>query len=144
MQMTPKQLNFVDEYLVDFNASRAAVMAGFSPHTAKVQGSRLLTNVNVKALVMQRQNEASQRLQVTRDDVVSALMAVAEKACDDKQPMVAIAAMKEVSKMLGFYPQRASKSGHANESVRQNRLIEEMSDQELLDLVKRDTKANLF
>jgi len=140
MQMTPKQLLFVNEYLVDFNASRAAVMAGFSPHTAKVQGSRLLTNVNVKALVMQRQNEASQRLQVTRDAVVLALMAVAEKACEDKQPMVIIAAMKEVSKMLGFYPRLGSSLGSADET-KESRSFEELSNQELLALIKDGTEA---
>jgi len=44
MKLTPKQIRFVDEYLVDFNASRAAIAAGYSSSGAKVQGSRLLTN----------------------------------------------------------------------------------------------------
>ena len=56
MKLTPKQIRFVDEYLIDFNASRAAIAAGYSSSGAKVQGSRLLTNVNVRRLVERRQD----------------------------------------------------------------------------------------
>lgn len=47
--ITEKQKKFCDEYLVDMNATQAAIRAGYSERTAKAQGSRLLTNVNVKA-----------------------------------------------------------------------------------------------
>ena len=39
---------FAKEYLVDRNATQAAVRAGYSEHTAKQQGSRLLTYVDVQ------------------------------------------------------------------------------------------------
>jgi len=49
--MTPKQDRFVAEYLVDLNATQAALRAGYSPRTAPQQGSRLLKNVDVQAAV---------------------------------------------------------------------------------------------
>lgn len=49
--LTPKQQRFVAEYLIDLNATQAAIRAGYSPKTAKVQGSRLLTNVAIASAV---------------------------------------------------------------------------------------------
>jgi phage terminase small subunit len=46
-RLTPKQQAFVFEYLKDLNATQAAIRAGYSGHTAKQQGQRLLTNVDV-------------------------------------------------------------------------------------------------
>lgn len=51
MALTPKQLIFVNEYLVDKNATRAAKAAGFSAKTAYSQGQRLLKNVEVAAAI---------------------------------------------------------------------------------------------
>jgi phage terminase small subunit len=45
--LTPKQQRFVSEYLIDLNATQAAIRAGYSPKTANQQGSRLLVNVGV-------------------------------------------------------------------------------------------------
>ncbi|MFC1541585.1 terminase small subunit [Candidatus Latescibacterota bacterium] len=45
--MTDKQELFVEEYLKDLNATQASIRAGYSAKTARFQGSRLLTNVNI-------------------------------------------------------------------------------------------------
>lgn len=49
--LTGKQQRFVAEYLVDMNATQAAVRAGYSPRTAHAQGSFLLTNVEIRKAV---------------------------------------------------------------------------------------------
>lgn len=46
-KLTNKQAAFVREYLVDFNATQAAIRVGYSPKTAYSQGARLLKNVEV-------------------------------------------------------------------------------------------------
>ena len=46
-KLTSKQDVFVREYSKDSNATKAAIKAGYSPHTARQQGSRLLTNVDI-------------------------------------------------------------------------------------------------
>ena len=55
MPLTPRQHLFVNEYLVDMNATNAAIQAGYSPKTAKSQASRLLTNVNLKSEILKKQ-----------------------------------------------------------------------------------------
>lgn len=58
--MTPKQEKFCAEYLVDLNATQAAIRAGYSAKTAESTGSRLLRNVNIKshiALLREREFE---------------------------------------------------------------------------------------
>lgn len=48
-ELTPKQKIFVSEYLLDLNGKQAAIRAGYSPKTAEVQASRLLSNAKVQA-----------------------------------------------------------------------------------------------
>lgn len=68
--LSPKQLSFVEHYLAcGFNASEAARRAGYSAKTAQEQGSRLLSNVIVKALVEKRLGEAA----MTADEVLARL-----------------------------------------------------------------------
>lgn len=46
--MTPKQKKFCVEYLIDLNATQAAIRAGYSKKTARSLGQRLLTYVDVR------------------------------------------------------------------------------------------------
>lgn len=68
-ELTPKQEAFVREYLVDRNASQAALRAGYSPQTAPSQASRLLKNVNVAAEVAARTLAQAERLEITADRI---------------------------------------------------------------------------
>jgi phage terminase small subunit len=74
--LTPKQQRFVEEYLVDLNATQAAIRAGYSAKTANEQGSRLLANVSVAAEVQAAIAARSERTQVTADRVVQELAKV--------------------------------------------------------------------
>lgn len=51
MSLTDKQVRFVAEYLIDLNATQAAVRAGYSAKTAMQQGSRLLMNAEIAEAV---------------------------------------------------------------------------------------------
>ena len=77
MKLTPKQIRFVDEYLVDFNATQAAIRAGYSPKTAAAAAARLLRNVNIQAEIARRQKDLQRRTEVTQDRVVKELARVA-------------------------------------------------------------------
>lgn len=52
--MNAKQKRFAEEYLIDLNATQAAIRAGYSPKTAQVQGARLLSNVMVSAYIREQ------------------------------------------------------------------------------------------
>lgn len=71
--LTPKQRMFVREYIVDLNATQAAIRAGYSERTANEQASRLLANVNVGAAVTAAMNARSRRTQITADRVLKEL-----------------------------------------------------------------------
>lgn len=76
MKVTDKQQRFVDEYLVDLNATQAAIRAGYSERTAVAQASRLLRNVNVAAAIAERQAKLSDKAEITQDRVVAELAAL--------------------------------------------------------------------
>lgn len=71
--LTPKQSRFVDEYLIDLNATQAAIRAGYSAKTAEQQASRLLRNVKVQALVDEQMKARSERTEITQDMVLREL-----------------------------------------------------------------------
>ena len=56
-KMTAKQMRFCDEYLVDLNATQAAIRAGYSEKTARSQGQRLLTNVDIQKEIEKRKTD---------------------------------------------------------------------------------------
>lgn len=77
MALNPKQAAFVREYLVDLNATQAAVRVGYSPRTAKVQGSRLLTNADIKAAVEAGQKTLTNEAEVSRARIIQELERIA-------------------------------------------------------------------
>jgi phage terminase small subunit len=72
-KLTAKQEIFVQEYLIDLNATQAAVRAGYSTETATEQGSRLLTNVKVRARIDTALAERSRRTGINQDRVLREL-----------------------------------------------------------------------
>ena len=68
--MTKKQRRFIDEYLCDYNATQAAIRAGYSPDTAHVQGCELLKNANVKKELDKKMAEISRRTGITAERVL--------------------------------------------------------------------------
>jgi phage terminase small subunit len=76
-KLTAKRQIFVKEYLVDLNATQAAIRAGYSPKTANEQGARLLTNVSVADAVSREMAERSKRTGISADRIVYELAKIA-------------------------------------------------------------------
>lgn len=74
--MTEKQKRFADEYLIDTNATQAAIRAGYSKKTAYSQGERLLKNVEVQKYIQERMNQLASEKVATADEVVRYLTSV--------------------------------------------------------------------
>lgn len=74
--MTPKQVAFVREYLVDMNATQAAIRAGYSARTAEKIGSENLRKPEVSAAIAEAQRERSERTAITADRVLAEAWAV--------------------------------------------------------------------
>lgn len=76
-KLTEKQKRFCDEYLIDLNATQAAIRAGYSARTANEQGARLLANVSVQEYIARKMAERSRRTGVNQDRVVLELAKIA-------------------------------------------------------------------
>lgn len=75
--MTKKQNRFIEEYLIDLNATQAAIRAGYSVKTADQQASRMLTNVKVQEAIAKAMAERSKRTGVNQDRIVLELAKLA-------------------------------------------------------------------
>lgn len=73
MALTDKQQMFVREYLLDLNATQAAIRAGYSAKTAKQQGARLLTNVDVATALSEAKAERSEKTKIDAQWVLTRL-----------------------------------------------------------------------
>lgn len=76
-KLTEKQQRFVEEYLIDLNATQSAIRAGYSAKTADQQGSRMLANVKVQQAISVAMAERSKRTGVNQDRVVLELAKIA-------------------------------------------------------------------
>ncbi len=72
-ELTPKQRAFVREYLIDLNATQAAIRAGYAELSASAEGSRLLANVKVAAAVEAAMKSRAERTDITADRVLKEL-----------------------------------------------------------------------
>ena len=100
--MTPKQQRFAEEYVIDSNATQAAIRAGYSEHTAKSQGQRLLTKVDVAAAIQGMQAELRERTAVTVESISDQLDAAYEQAKDNGQAAAMVQACMGLAKLHGL------------------------------------------
>lgn len=76
MALNEKQQRFCDEYLIDLNATQAAIRSGYSEKTAYSQGQRLLKHVEAKAYIDARMAEKEKELIANQDEVLKYLTSV--------------------------------------------------------------------
>ncbi len=82
-KLTNKQKKFIDEYLVDLNATQAAVRAGYKEKAAYRTGAENLRKPQIQEEIQKRMQERQQRTEITQDMVVKELAAIAfSKATD--------------------------------------------------------------
>lgn len=85
--LNAKQAAFVREYLVDLNATKAAIRAGYSPKTAHSQGPRLLENAEIRKAVDAVNARRQERTELSADYVLSNLREVVER-CMQRAPVM--------------------------------------------------------
>lgn len=75
-KLTAKQRRFCDEYLIDLNATQAAIRAGYSEKNARNIASENLAKPNIKAYIDERMTEKESQLIATQDEVLKYLTSV--------------------------------------------------------------------
>lgn len=76
-KLTAKQKKFVEEYLIDLNATQAAIRAGYSPETAEQIGYQQLQKTSVKNEIDKAMAERSRRTGINQDRVLRELAKIA-------------------------------------------------------------------
>lgn len=119
--MTPRQEEFVRQYLVDLNATQAAIRAGYSPKTAKSVGSENLTKPDIQKAISGQFKIRAERVEITQDYVLGMLVKNVERAMQvepvfDREGnptgeytyrgSVANKALELLGKHLGIFPDR--------------------------------------
>ena len=75
-KLTAKQQRFCDEYLIDLNATQAAIRSGYSERTARAIGNENLTKPDIKEYIEQRMAEKEKALIADQDEVLKYLTSV--------------------------------------------------------------------
>ena len=77
MALTERQKRFCEEYLIDLNATQAAIRAGYSPNTANEQGCQLLAKLSIQNEISKEMAERSKRTGFNQDRIVQELARLA-------------------------------------------------------------------
>lgn len=108
--MTDKQKMFCHEYMVDRNATQAAIRAGYSPKTAKSQGQRLLTKVDIKKYIDEHTEEQYERAGISADDVLNELVSIAMVDGVEITGKQKIKALELLGRHLGLFDNNKDRS----------------------------------
>ena len=74
--LTPKQQRFVEEYLIDLNATQAAIRSGYSEKTAKSIGQENLTKPDIQKAIEEAQNKRQEQTQIDAAYVLKRLVEI--------------------------------------------------------------------
>lgn len=106
--MTEKQTKFCEEYLIDLNATQAAIRAGYSEKTAYSIGNENLKKPEIQNYIKKRKTEQQEKTDITRDDIIKALQRFGFAEIDpvEIKPKDSIRALKYIAELLGYYETR--------------------------------------
>ncbi len=82
-KITPKQEKFCEEYLVDLNATQAAIRAGYSVKTANRIASRMLSKVDIQEKIHELQRLAREKAEITKEEILKELSLIIRSKVSD-------------------------------------------------------------
>ena len=104
--MTPKQEAFVREYLIDLNATQAAIRAGYSERTAGSVGNENLKKPEIAAAIAAAQQKVAEKAEMTVDQHMTDLKRIRDAAFNEGKFSAAASAEIARGKVAGFYVDR--------------------------------------
>ena len=99
--LTDKQQRFCEEYLVDLNATQAALRAGYCASSVNKSGPRLLVNVGIQNEIQRLKAQRSERTQIQADAVVTELAKVAFSNIQDYLTVWASSVSSQTARRCG-------------------------------------------
>jgi phage terminase small subunit len=108
-KLSAKRRKFVEEYCIDFNASAAAVRAGYSKRCARQLGSRLLTYVDIAEAVTQRAHKLQERAEVTVEEILRFWAELLRDKAEGRD--VQLGASDRLAKFFGMFTNKIQVTG---------------------------------
>ncbi len=105
-ELTDRQARFCEEYLIDLNATQAAIRAGYSEKTANEQGAQLLAKLSIQEKITELKAERAKRTEMTQDSVIQELAAVARAEIKGVRAVDKLKALELLGKHLGMFVER--------------------------------------
>ena len=136
--LTPRQEQFVENYVLCGNATEAARRAGYGERGAGVTATRLLKNANVLAAIDVLRAGNAERFALSREAVIEEFLAAIAVAKEQSNPLVVISGWREIAKMCGFYQPVKHQVEIPRTQSDMLRRFEAMSDEELIAIVASD------
>lgn len=115
-KLTPKMEAFVEEYMIDLNASQACRRAGYRTNNPTKMGTQLLNHPLVIRAIEERKAERREKAELTAEYVLNKLVALTEKN-EDVNPTVAVRTLELLGRHLGLYRDRQEISGPDGEAI---------------------------
>ena len=104
--LTAKQAAFVAEYLVDMNATQAAIRAGYSEKSAYRISSELLQKTSVAKAIAQAQAKRADKVGRTAEDVLRDIQSVTKDACNAGDLKTTLKGLELEGKHLGMFKEK--------------------------------------
>ena len=128
-RLTAKQDRFVEEYLVDLNATQAALRAGYSEKTARSIGAENLSKPDIEKAIADALEARRLRTEITQDRVLEELAAIAFAPLPEVREVKMsdrLVALDKLAKHLGMFTEHHHHTGEVTSSVR------DLSDEDLV------------
>lgn len=87
-KLTDKQRRFCEEYMVDLNATQAAIRAGYSENTANEQGSQNLAKLSIQEYIAKLRQPIAEKLKITREGVIKDIITIKERCMAEEPVMI--------------------------------------------------------
>lgn len=107
MALTPKQERFVAEYLIDLNATQAAIRAGYSAKSAYSQAHDLLKKPEIAEALSAARAKVAAKTELTQETVIAGLLKEANREGENSTHGARVAAFGWLGKTMGMFVDRA-------------------------------------
>ena len=108
--LNDRQHGFVREYLVDGNATKAAIRAGYAPRSAQMQSSKLLSKPMVRQAIAAGKVKLNERIiertAITKQHVIDMAMETVQMAREEREAAAMRGAVELVGKLHGYIVDR--------------------------------------
>lgn len=140
VKLTPKQDLFAKEYLVDLNATQAAIRAGYSQKTAPAQGARLLVKPVMQASIEKAMEERGKKVDRIALDVLHDIQEVTKKAMEEGDYKTSFKGLELEGKHFGMFKDKLEVTGSGGDAIK-HEVEHSMSPmvQEIIQLLETNT-----